>query len=165
MLLLVVPLYRCLMEIPEIIILTSICFARYLKHFPDSTCRLQTNVITPTTKAADHDVPISPADIVDTGLMTQLEWDQVRSLSCPLPCRYMSLAAWTGKIWSHQGSFGGPLPPSSTQRKALPGYKAPKARRTKLPFDSLYRDSPGTGKGFTSVSEAYLIFDHFIAGQ
>lgn len=30
------------------------------------------NVITPTTKAADHDVPISPAEIVQQGLMSQV---------------------------------------------------------------------------------------------
>ncbi len=40
------------------------------------TCRLhfrpRQNVITPTTKAEDHDVPISPADIVAQGLMTQV---------------------------------------------------------------------------------------------
>ena len=40
-------------------------------------CRLGKNVITPTTKAADHDVPISPEDIVAKGLMTQQQWDQV----------------------------------------------------------------------------------------
>ena len=33
--------------------------------------RLQ-NVITPTTKAVDHDVPISPQDIVKQGLMSQV---------------------------------------------------------------------------------------------
>jgi phosphoribosylaminoimidazole-succinocarboxamide synthase len=37
--------------------------------------RLRTNVLTPTTKAADHDVPISAADIVSKGLMSQEDWD------------------------------------------------------------------------------------------
>lgn len=41
--------------------------------------RLASNVITPTTKAEDHDVPISPAEIVAQGLMTQQEWDTVRA--------------------------------------------------------------------------------------
>ncbi|PRW59335.1 Phosphoribosylaminoimidazole-succinocarboxam ide chloroplastic [Chlorella sorokiniana] len=48
--------------------------------FPDGmrkNDRLAQNVITPTTKAEDHDVPISPADIVAQGLMTQSEWDSV----------------------------------------------------------------------------------------
>ncbi len=48
--------------------------------FPDGmrkNDRLAANVITPTTKAEDHDVPISPRDIVQQGLMTQQEWDTV----------------------------------------------------------------------------------------
>ncbi|PNW85984.1 hypothetical protein CHLRE_03g202113v5 [Chlamydomonas reinhardtii] len=50
--------------------------------FPDGmrkNDRLASNVITPTTKAEDHDVPISPAEIVAQGLMTQQEWDTVSS--------------------------------------------------------------------------------------
>ena len=39
--------------------------------------RLAENVVTPTTKAADHDVPISPAQIVAQGLMSQEDWDTV----------------------------------------------------------------------------------------
>ncbi len=34
--------------------------------------------MTPTTKAADHDEPIAPRDIVARGLMSQAHWDQVR---------------------------------------------------------------------------------------
>ena len=34
-------------------------------------------MVTPTTKAADHDEPIAPRDIVQRGLMSQAEWDQV----------------------------------------------------------------------------------------
>jgi phosphoribosylaminoimidazole-succinocarboxamide synthase len=36
------------------------------------------NVITPTTKAEDHDVPISPSEIVKQDLMSQDDWDTVR---------------------------------------------------------------------------------------
>ena len=39
--------------------------------------RLAENVLTPTTKAADHDVPVSPEEIVDRGLMSQADWDAV----------------------------------------------------------------------------------------
>ena len=39
--------------------------------------RLAENVVTPTTKAADRDVPITAAHIVSTGLMTQAQWDEV----------------------------------------------------------------------------------------
>ena len=34
-------------------------------------------MLTPTTKAADHDVPISPKDIVAKNLMSQQDWDEV----------------------------------------------------------------------------------------
>eukprot|EP00878_Enallax_costatus_P045190 GHUV01054184.1.p1 GENE.GHUV01054184.1~~GHUV01054184.1.p1 ORF type:complete len:100 (-),score=34.28 GHUV01054184.1:296-595(-) len=37
--------------------------------------RLAANVITPTTKSESHDEPISPADIMSRGLMTQADWD------------------------------------------------------------------------------------------
>ncbi|GFR40411.1 hypothetical protein Agub_g985 [Astrephomene gubernaculifera] len=55
--------------------------------FPDGMRkneRLAANVITPTTKAEDHDVPISPAEIVAQGLMTQQEWDEVSSAALRL---------------------------------------------------------------------------------
>ena len=45
--------------------------------FPDGmrkNDRLQVNVVTPTTKAEDHDEPISPEDIIKRGLMTEEEW-------------------------------------------------------------------------------------------
>ncbi len=35
--------------------------------------------MTPTTKAADHDVPISPEEIVAQGLVSQEDWNTVRS--------------------------------------------------------------------------------------
>lgn len=46
--------------------------------FPDGMRkneRLSANVITPTTKSEEHDEPISPADIVGRGLMSQADWD------------------------------------------------------------------------------------------
>lgn len=51
----------------------------------EHVCRLKENVITPTTKAADHDVPISPEDIIAQGLMKQDEWDQVPPPFPPKP--------------------------------------------------------------------------------
>ncbi len=48
--------------------------------FPDGmrkNDRLARNVVTPTTKAADHDAPVSPAQIVDRGLMSRADWDTV----------------------------------------------------------------------------------------
>ncbi|KAL8131082.1 phosphoribosylaminoimidazole-succinocarboxamide synthase, chloroplastic [Apium graveolens] len=38
--------------------------------------RLPANILTPTTKAADHDVPVTPDEIVKSGLMTQDEYDE-----------------------------------------------------------------------------------------
>lgn len=37
---------------------------------------MEVNVITPTTKSAEHDVPISAKEIVRQGLMTPAEWDE-----------------------------------------------------------------------------------------
>ena len=45
--------------------------------------RLEANVVTPTTKAADHDVPISPEEVVRQGLVTQEDWDMVSSKASP----------------------------------------------------------------------------------
>jgi phosphoribosylaminoimidazole-succinocarboxamide synthase len=38
--------------------------------------KLAENIITPTTKAADHDVPVTPDEIVKRGLMTQADYDE-----------------------------------------------------------------------------------------
>ncbi|KAK9826811.1 hypothetical protein WJX81_003176, partial [Elliptochloris bilobata] len=46
--------------------------------------RLEANVVTPTTKAADHDKPIAPQDIVARGLMSQADWDQVSATALAL---------------------------------------------------------------------------------
>lgn len=55
--------------------------------FPDGMRKndpLAHNVITPTTKAADHDVPISAAEIVAQGLMSQEDWDTVSAAALEL---------------------------------------------------------------------------------
>ncbi|KAJ3704942.1 hypothetical protein LUZ61_008647 [Rhynchospora tenuis] len=39
--------------------------------------KLPTNILTPTTKAADHDVPVTPHEIIEMGLMTKDEYDEV----------------------------------------------------------------------------------------
>lgn len=38
--------------------------------------KLPANILTPTTKAADHDVPVTPDEIVKSGLMTHDEYDE-----------------------------------------------------------------------------------------
>lgn len=48
--------------------------------FPDGmrkNDRLEQQVITPTTKAATHDVPISAQEILDQNILSQQDWDQV----------------------------------------------------------------------------------------
>ena len=39
--------------------------------------KLERNIVTPTTKAEEGDVPITPQEIVDQGLMTEKEWQEV----------------------------------------------------------------------------------------
>lgn len=46
--------------------------------------KLPRNMLTPTTKAEDHDEPISPGDIVKRGLMTQAEWEETSALALKL---------------------------------------------------------------------------------
>ncbi|KAK9110965.1 hypothetical protein Scep_018484 [Stephania cephalantha] len=46
--------------------------------------KLPKNIITPTTKAADHDVPVTPPEIVERGLMTQAEFDEASSKALSL---------------------------------------------------------------------------------
>jgi phosphoribosylaminoimidazole-succinocarboxamide synthase len=56
-------------------------------NFPDGmkkNDRLSKNVITPTTKAVDHDEPISPKEIVDRGLMTQQDWEKASNAALEL---------------------------------------------------------------------------------
>lgn len=69
--------------------------------FPDGLVknqRLASNVITPTTKDAEHDVPISPADILAQGLMTQAEWDAASSAALALFAFGQATAAARGLL-------------------------------------------------------------------
>lgn len=43
-------------------------------------CRLQANILTPTTKAEDHDVPIAAQEILQQGLMSDHDWQLVSVL-------------------------------------------------------------------------------------
>ncbi|KAL2524335.1 Phosphoribosylaminoimidazole-succinocarboxamide synthase [Abeliophyllum distichum] len=47
--------------------------------------KLLENILTPTTKAADHDVPVTPHEIVQRGLMTQDDYDEATSSSGTWP--------------------------------------------------------------------------------
>lgn len=46
--------------------------------------KLSANILTPTTKAADHDVPVTPEEIVERGLMTQDEYNEASSKALSL---------------------------------------------------------------------------------
>ena len=62
--------------------------------------KLPGTVITPTTKAAagSHDAPVTPADIVERGLLSQSQWDEVAALSLKLFERGRAMAAKRGLI-------------------------------------------------------------------
>ncbi|CAN6466196.1 unnamed protein product [Victoria cruziana] len=46
--------------------------------------QLAKNILTPTTKAKDHDVPVTPDEIISRGLMTQDEFDEARAKALAL---------------------------------------------------------------------------------
>ena len=57
-------------------------------------------IITPTSKAFDggHDEPLSPAEIVDQGLLTTEQWEQVSRYALALFARGQAMAAERGLI-------------------------------------------------------------------
>jgi phosphoribosylaminoimidazole-succinocarboxamide synthase len=77
--------------------------AMYGLHLPDGlrkNDKLPGTVITPTTKAAagSHDAPVTPAEIVERGLLSQAQWDEVAALSLKLFERGRVMAAKRGLI-------------------------------------------------------------------
>ncbi|MBN2752133.1 MAG: phosphoribosylaminoimidazolesuccinocarboxamide synthase [Rhodospirillaceae bacterium] len=72
--------------------------------FPDGLVkndRLPETILTPTTKAVaagGHDHPITPAEIVFQGLLTQAQWDEVADISLKLFARGREIAAKNGLI-------------------------------------------------------------------
>ena len=75
----------------------------YGESFPDGLTkndRLPQTILTPTTKAAvgGHDAPITPAEIVAQGLLTQAQWDELARLSLALFARGRDIAARNGLI-------------------------------------------------------------------
>ncbi len=57
-------------------------------------------IITPTSKAFDggHDEPLTAAEIIDTGLLTKSQWDEVSAKALALFARGQQLAAKRGLI-------------------------------------------------------------------
>ena len=69
--------------------------------FPDGLTKnqaLEEAVLTPTTKEEDHDRPISPADIVSEGWMTQEHWDFAAQKALDLFNRGQKISADHGLI-------------------------------------------------------------------
>lgn len=72
--------------------------------FPDGmkkNDKLAETILTPTTKAVEaggHDHPITPAEIVAQGLLTQAQWDEVAGIALRLFARGREIAARNGLI-------------------------------------------------------------------
>jgi phosphoribosylaminoimidazole-succinocarboxamide synthase len=60
--------------------------------------QLDAPVLTPTTKDKDHDKPISPAEIVSEGWMTQADWDEASAAALALYQYGVKVAAKHGLI-------------------------------------------------------------------
>jgi phosphoribosylaminoimidazole-succinocarboxamide synthase len=62
--------------------------------------RLPQPILTPTSKAADgdHDAPLSPAQILEQGLLTAEQWEQLSAYALALFARGQALAAERGLI-------------------------------------------------------------------
>lgn len=62
--------------------------------------KLPETILTPTTKAAqgDHDAPITAVEIVEQGLLTQQQWDELARMSLALFARGREIAAKNGLI-------------------------------------------------------------------
>jgi phosphoribosylaminoimidazole-succinocarboxamide synthase len=71
--------------------------------FPDGLVKnqkLSETILTPTTKAAqgEHDEPVTPAEVVKRGLLTQERWDELAQLSIKLFARGREHSAKRGLI-------------------------------------------------------------------
>ena len=71
--------------------------------FPDGlskNAKLPKTILTPTTKGAlgAHDVPITPAEIVAKGMLSQARWDELARVSLALFARGREIAARHGLI-------------------------------------------------------------------
>ena len=71
--------------------------------FPDGLVKnqkLSETILTPTTKASqgNHDEPITPAEVVERGLLTQERWNELAQLSFDIFARGRELAAKRGLI-------------------------------------------------------------------
>ncbi len=61
---------------------------------------LPNTILTPTTKGVfgEHDEPTSPEEIIETGRLTQAQWDELAALSLAIFCKGREIAAANGLI-------------------------------------------------------------------
>ena len=66
----------------------------------DKNRRLPETILTPTTKGAqgDHDVPITPDEIIEQGLLTEAQWYELSATALALFARGREIAAENGLI-------------------------------------------------------------------
>ncbi|MDX1900538.1 MAG: phosphoribosylaminoimidazolesuccinocarboxamide synthase [Gammaproteobacteria bacterium] len=60
--------------------------------------KLDHPILTPTTKDAKHDRPVTPDEIIREGMMTQAEWDEASKIALRLYQRGVEIAAKQGLI-------------------------------------------------------------------
>ncbi|XP_004957090.1 phosphoribosylaminoimidazole-succinocarboxamide synthase, chloroplastic isoform X3 [Setaria italica] len=60
--------------------------------------KLSANILTPTTKAADHDVPVTPDEIIKSGLMSKDDFDEAGSKALSLFAYGQQVALENGLI-------------------------------------------------------------------
>lgn len=73
----------------------------YGHRLPDGLSKnmeLPETILTPTTKAADHDAPITARELVAQGLVTANQWDELAARSLALFARGQDIAARNGLI-------------------------------------------------------------------
>jgi phosphoribosylaminoimidazole-succinocarboxamide synthase len=73
----------------------------YGHRLPDGLSKnvaLPETILTPTTKAADHDAPITAKELVAQGLVTAAQWDELAARSLALFARGQDIAARHGLI-------------------------------------------------------------------
>ena len=76
----------------------SAAYPRHRHCLPACSPPTLQNVITPTTKAVDHDEPISPAEIISQGLMSSGDWEAVSAAALRLFAFGQAAAAARGLL-------------------------------------------------------------------
>ncbi|XP_078432944.1 purin 7 isoform X2 [Wolffia australiana] len=84
--------------------------------------KLPTNILTPTTKAIDHDVPVTPKEIIELGLMTQEEFEEASSKALRLFAFGQVHTPDSSRYWiadSYEERFANGLEPENVDKEFL----------------------------------------------